>query len=235
MPGTFRVGLIKTGSAPKIVQQKFGDLESICVAALTRVGLTPASSTVWDPRRSHLPLEEAEAWIILGSPASVADDSDWLPNLRQWIERQIRLRSPILGICYGFQLLAQIHGFKIAAHPEGWRIGSFLNTPTAPLRHDPLIGKLSIVRVFEIHKEAVLAPAPSGARGEILLQDHAGLPTAIRFSRRCWGVQFHPEMTAPIVSLYKKLRLGALDPKPLQQGISEPDLGDRVLRTFLDL
>ena len=51
--------------------------------------------------------------IILGSGASPNDKLDWQAQLGQWLTKQIDAGTPMLGICYGHQLIAHLLGGTI--------------------------------------------------------------------------------------------------------------------------
>lgn len=78
------------------------------------------------PVSFHLPalegmdtLLEAERYahcvgvIILGSAASVFEEREWQKDLTLWIANKIQAKTPSLGICFGHQLLAYMHGSSV--------------------------------------------------------------------------------------------------------------------------
>jgi len=122
--------------------------------------------------------------ILSGGPASVyADDA-------YEIDRDIfDLDIPILGICYGHQLLAQMQGGKVA-ETESAEYGK---TELTVSDGSGLFAELPDIQdVWMSHGDAVVE-APPGFR---VVASTPGSPVAAmeHRERRAYGVQFHPEV-----------------------------------------
>ena len=123
--------------------------------------------------------------VLSGGPASVhsPDAVDIDPGL-------LSLGVPVLGICYGHQLIARHMGGTVAATGGG----EFGNTtmevrkPSMLLREFP-----SVAEVWMSHRDAVVE-APAGFR--VTAQSPGATVAAMENpDRRLYGVQFHPEVT----------------------------------------
>ncbi|WP_008314289.1 glutamine amidotransferase-related protein [Leptolyngbya sp. PCC 6406] len=140
-------------------------------------------------------LEHHTAVIVFGGPMS-ANDDDTLPFIRtelDWIRQTVLpAPQPYLGICLGAQLLARTLGGTVAPHPEGIReIGYY------PLR--AVAAGQSIfppqLQVYHWHGEGFTVPpqAVPLATGDTFANQ------AFVFNDRAYGLQFHPEITAPLI------------------------------------
>ena len=144
----------------------------------------------------EMPAEEWEhvrALIILGGPMNV-DDEDDFPFLR-WEKRIIRAAIdeavPMLGICFGAQLIATTLGTAVFHGPVK-EIGWNPITITAHGQVDSSLGYLpENATVFQWHSDGFDLPA-----GAIRLASSAHYSTqAFRLGKIIYGLQFHLEVT----------------------------------------
>lgn len=123
--------------------------------------------------------------VISGSQTSVYDDRDWIHELTEWARRVHRANTPMLGVCWGHQFLAQALGGRVVdmqEHELGYRQLRLVGS-------DPLFEGISTtVTSFETHHDRV-AELPTGAT--LLARNDTGIQ-AFR-SGSTWGIQFHPE------------------------------------------
>ena len=87
-------------------------------------------------------LENLAGIVITGSPSMVSARLDWSERTAYWLRRAVPTGLPVLGVCYGHQLLAHALGGHVGLNPAGRQIG----TVTAQLidghKEDPLFGHL---------------------------------------------------------------------------------------------
>lgn len=163
--------------------------------------------------------------IITGSPAMVTAREPWSLNVESWITHLIDQNIPILGICYGHQLLAQALGGKVDFHPLGREIGTVPIKLTHHSRHDPLFSQSPSQFYANVtHAQSVVKLPP----GSVLLGKNDYEPIqAFRFHENVWGVQFHPEFTADIMRFYLFERFDSLK----EQGLDIKELFDNIKTT----
>jgi GMP synthase (glutamine-hydrolysing) len=122
--------------------------------------------------------------ILSGGPASVYEEA--APHLDP---RLLELGVPVLGICYGMQLLARSLGGRV----EGAEAGEFGRSQLTV--HTPgrlLAGTPTEQTCWMSHRDAVFAPPP----GFDALAASSASPVAAFESveRGVYGIQFHPEV-----------------------------------------
>ncbi len=68
-------------------------------------------------------LDECDAYLITGSPCSVYDTYVWLKDLENFVRHVYDQRIPLVGICFGHQIIAQSLGGKVRLADGGWALG----------------------------------------------------------------------------------------------------------------
>ncbi|MFE7213998.1 type 1 glutamine amidotransferase [Streptomyces sp. NPDC057611] len=140
-----------------------------------------------DVRAGELPQPTRHrALMVLGSREAAYDATvPWGQPERSFVQAEVECGTPVFGICYGAQLLAQILDGKVqpAAEAErGW-------TKIPAVADEPQLAQVVQGCWFEWHGDEILLPPQA-----TLL---AGNRHVQAFSQgRHLGVQFHPEITA---------------------------------------
>jgi GMP synthase (glutamine-hydrolysing) len=131
--------------------------------------------------------------MILGSATSVYDDLPWQRPLEAWLRPLIDGGTPVLGLCYGHQMLAHMLGGKVGfLHPDKTKRSGFHPVTLEP---DRLWGgKKKDGKLFMSHRE-VVTTVPPGMRAVGRSKESA--TEAIAHEKLpVWGLQAHPEATA---------------------------------------
>ena len=191
--------IVKLGQTHDHIRERLGDFDDWIATGLRAGG---AQTLTRDPRAGEaLPDPASVAGIVItGSHAMVSDREAWSEALLPWIRRAVECRTPLLGICYGHQLLAHALGGEVGFHPDGVEIGTVEVQRNAASDGDPLLG--SMPKVFEAqatHWQSVRQLPP----GVVLLAGNAFEPHhAFRVGSCAWGVQFHPEFSDQALRAY---------------------------------
>ncbi len=167
------------------------------VAELGRGGRVPESP------------DEYAALVVLGGPMNVYE-TDTYPFLlaeERLIRKALISEVPILGICLGAQLLAKTCGARVkkAAHKEvGWYTAAMTNHGL----EDALFQGLShSLRVFQWHEDTFDIPAG----GSLLVRGKLCRNQAFRVGKNAYGLQFHLEVTLPMIEEWMRGEEGAID------------------------
>lgn len=190
-----------------------------------------AGDALPDPRR-------LKAVVVTGSPAMVTDRAPWSERAAAWLADVVTAQTPLLGICYGHQLLAHALGGEVGNNPRGRQIGTVDVTLMAEALADPLLGVLRPVSHLPVSHLQSVIKLPPGAR--LLASAPRDPHHAFAVGARAWGVQFHPEFNATIARGYIRERREALtqeglDPVELAASATDTEDGARLLRRFMEL
>lgn len=175
--------------------------------------------------------------VITGSAAMVSDRLPWSEATADWL-RGACDRVPVLGICYGHQLLAHALGGVVDYHPQGREIGTTWVQPADSARGDALFAGIeSRFPVHVTHQQSVLS-LPGGA--VVLAANDFEPYHAVRFRERVWGVQFHPEFDAEVMRAYLQARAVQLETEgfdlaELHAAVQETPESRAVLQNFARL
>lgn len=144
------------------------------------------------------------AVIVTGSPAMVSERLRWSEDTAAWLRTAVEQRVPVLGICYGHQLLAHALGGRVADHPRGRELGTVAIERLAAAVDDALLGACpEHFLAHASHQQSVL-DLPAGA---VVLASSAHDPHhAVRYAAGVWGLQFHPEFSVEIMRGYVSAR-----------------------------
>ena len=234
MLGDGTILVLKTGETLAPVKAVRGDFEKWITANLGlpkhRIKLCEAYDGEPLPDISSI-----SGIVVTGSPSMVTDRPAWSEEAAAWLAKVVKDdRVPVLGLCYGHQLLAHGLGGEVGKNPNGREIGTVeLRMDAADLAEDVLL-KGGTFPVHMSHVESVLAP-PDGAMilGETDIEPNA----VLRFGPRQWGVQFHPEFDADIMRRYVEARREIIrgegsDPEAMIAAAAETPESTLILNRF---
>ncbi|WP_340645626.1 type 1 glutamine amidotransferase [Phenylobacterium sp.] len=114
-----RLGILETGAPPSEVDQ-FGDYPAMFRALF---GGDAYDYATFDVQAGRLPstTDACAAYVITGSPAGVYDPLPWIEPLKDFLRAAKGV--PMVGICFGHQIMAEAFGGKVIQSPKGWGVG----------------------------------------------------------------------------------------------------------------
>ncbi len=123
--------------------------------------------------------------VVTGSRSSVYWDEPWIEATKAYVDRALEAEVPILGVCWGHQLLASVLGGTVEAMDE-YEIGY---KDIDRIAEDPLFAGIGgTFRAFTTHSDEVVA-LPEDA--EVIAENETSIQGFRCGAAR--GVQFHPE------------------------------------------
>jgi GMP synthase (glutamine-hydrolysing) len=161
--------------------------------------------------------------LVMGGPMSANQEKEH-PFLKEeipFIRKALKMEEPVLGICLGAQLMAKALGARVYPGPHK-EIGWYWLNQTPSARNDPLFSLLDpYFMVFQWHGETF--DLPTGA--DCLAGNPAYPRQAFRWGEVAYGLQFHLEMTQPMLHHWL-----ASWGEEIRKARPQPNTGEDILR-----
>ncbi len=236
-----KIIILQTGQSIKQARKKYGDFDELFIKGL---GIASSQTKVIHVyNNENFPnYEEIAGIIITGSPAMVTEGHSWCQKTQQWLKQFVNSSLPILGVCYGHQLLAKVLGGSVQWNSNGREIGQVEVLLTEDAYNDKLFADLvncsnSPIKLQATHQQAVTyLPEKVKILGQTQLDAHH----CFCYNNHIWGMQFHPEFTPEIIKDYIKLRYDevkkeGLNPDQLIAEVEDVNNGATLLQKFAEM
>lgn len=116
-----------------------------------------------------------------------------LSRTRNLVSYVVEHEMPLLGICFGHQLIAQMRGGDVSNDKEQSKFGSFEVQLTEEGLKDPLFRHIPASFVAQYAHNDSVTQLPEGAT--VLGNSNGCRFSALRYGPRAYTLQFHPEVT----------------------------------------
>ena len=186
---SLKIGILAAGITPADLIDEFGSYADMVKRLFKKADYT-FDYVTFDVRDDHFPetVIECDAWVITGSKANVYENLPWMRRLKTLILDIYDANRPMLGICFGHQIIAEAFGGSVDKYPHGWGIGlhSYELTENA---YVPEL-KTSTFTLSAVHQDQVLVK-PDNA---VVLASSDFCPfAALQYDNRILTFQAHPE------------------------------------------
>jgi len=221
------IGILQTGRAPDALRPDHGDYPDMFTRLLAGHGFEFRN---WHVEGMEFPetVHDADGWLVTGSRHGAYEDHPFIPPLEDFLRRAYAEGVPIVGICFGHQILAQALSGRVEKFAGGWSVG-----PT-----DYAFGDRTLT-LNAWHQDQVVEKPPEA---ETIATSPFCRYAGLAYDDRALSVQPHPEFSDAFVDGLMKTRGKGVVPDPLMdlaaERLGRPNssaaMADRIADFFND-
>lgn len=204
------IGILETGRLPAELQTSYGSYPDMFRHLLGTADktLTFRTYSVLDDQ-FPASAQECDAWLVTGSRHGVYDNLPWMHTLQDFIRTVRDARVPMLGICFGHQIIAAALGGRVEKSTKGWGVGLQEYTVDKSL---PWLGGVKSFTINAMHQDQVVERPPEAeVFASSAFCEYAGL----LYGDSIMTFQGHPEFSSEFEQALLKMRRGAVIPEPV--------------------
>ncbi|MDJ1007942.1 MAG: type 1 glutamine amidotransferase [Paracoccaceae bacterium] len=219
-----RIGILLAGHFLRAETGGNPDHDALFRGLLAGHGFTFRTWAVVDMDFPESP-EEADGWIITGSKHGVYDDLAFIAKLEDFIRAAFAANRPMVGICFGHQIIAQAMGGTVVKFPGGWGAGHSIydfHGETVPL--------------VAWHQDQVVEPPDTA---EVIATSTFCEYAALLYGANALTIQAHPEYGRGELSALIDIRGPTMDPDVVSRAsanidapIGSAEVGDKIAAFF---
>ena len=195
-----KIGILVPGHVPEEMVPAHGEYDAHFRRLLDGNAYSYQTWMVVDGDLPDSP-DEADGWLITGSKHGVYEAHDWIAPLEAFIRDVQTSGKPLVGICFGHQIIAQALGGKVVKFDGGWAVGRQTYEFNGTTHH-----------LYAWHQDQVIE-LPQGVT--VLGGNEFCEYAALSYGDQIFTVQPHPEFLAPFIQGLLELRAPGVVPDAL--------------------
>ena len=217
-----KIGILEAGLIRDELADRFDSYPVMFERLLNRAG-RELQYVALSPVRGQMPasVDDCDGWLITGSRHGVYDELEWMAPLQDFIRAVAQDGRPLIGVCFGHQIMAAAMGGKVVKSDLGWKVGLQhyrLERGFAWMHEQP-----ETVAIHAWHQDQVVVCPPSA---EVFLSAPDCAYAGLSYGDSMISVQAHPEIEADYERALLEMFGGSLLPDDVaQRGIATLDSG----------
>ena len=200
-----KLTILQVGETPQPLRDRYARFDQFFerMFSATGHGFTFDSVPVIDGAPLPDP-DEVEGVVVTGSAMGVYGETEWMDPLKDFIRSAYARNTPMMGVCFGHQVIADALGGDVRKSEKGWGIGRHAYRVDG--KHAALNGLGETIAIAASHQDQVLAP-PDGAT-VFLSSDFTPNAGIVYGNGTTISVQPHPEFEPDFAKALVELRRG---------------------------
>lgn len=220
-----KIGILQTGHAPDELLEKTGDFDLLFRRLLDGQGFNFVTYNVVDMEFPDQ-IAACDGWLITGSKHGAYEDHPFIPPLEAFIRDIYAADIPMVGICFGHQIIAQALGGKVEKFAGGWAVGR---------QTYDWAGETVVLNAW--HQDQVTT-LPQDA--QVIASNDFCANAALVYGKRAFSTQPHPEFGADFIDGLAQHRGPGIVPDAqlaqtranLDKPVDNPRLARQIARFF---
>ncbi|MFK5998936.1 MAG: type 1 glutamine amidotransferase [Rhodobacterales bacterium] len=221
-----KIGILQTGMAPDDMAAQTGEYPEMFERLLAGHGF---DFQTYNVLAGDIPLDAnaADGWLITGSKFGAYEDHPWIAPLEDLIRKIYAAHIPLIGVCFGHQIIAQALGGKVEKYKGGWRVGQTAYKMAG--HNDPIVlNAWHQDQVVELPEDAVILGSNDFCKNAMLT-----------YGDKVFTVQAHPEYGDDFIEGLIKYRAKGAVPENLQTDakarMGQPLQADVIAEMFANI
>lgn len=176
-------------------------------------------------------VEQCDGWLITGSKAGVYEQLPWMKKLEAFLKEAYEADAPLIGVCFGHQILAHSLGGKVEKSDKGWGLGLQQYELL-----EPVAGLDDVMDLYAIHQDQVVV-VPDDAR--VFAKTDQCPNAGLLYKRRAVSFQPHPEFSKEMeTDLINRNKGGIISEEQADQALlsleQKPAQGREIMSYMVD-
>lgn len=184
------IGLLVCGAFSEKIMKKYeGDYEDFFINALKQAN-PDLSFKVFYAFKEQYPEDVSlcDGWLISGSKNGVYENLPWMLWMQDFIRQAYEQAIPMVGICFGHQIIGQALGGHVEKSTKGWGLGF------SRYQLNEQLGEITgpSLDLYAIHQDQVVRLGPNA---KVLASSDHCPHAVVKYENVALTFQPHPEFS----------------------------------------